>query len=137
MTEKEKIKHFLDLKSITKNQFYATTGLSIGFLDKGNTIGVDKLKIIIYKYADFNIDWFLFDRGSPVKEPGKAITEVVRHCKNCNTLNKVIDNQKELISSLKETIDSQKVTITTQSKHIYTLENLLDNSANQKRPPQV
>ena len=46
MTEKEKIKMYLENQGISKNKFYQVTGLGIGFLDSGKSLGVDKLKII-------------------------------------------------------------------------------------------
>ena len=62
MTEKEKIKQYLEAKGISKNGFYQKTGLSMGFLDSGKSLGVDKLKIIIDNFPDLPIDWVVFDR---------------------------------------------------------------------------
>lgn len=59
MTDKEKIINFLNIKGISKNKFYKTTGFSVGFLDSGSSLGVDKLKIIIDNYHDLNIDYIL------------------------------------------------------------------------------
>lgn len=67
MTDKEKIIKYLDFKGVNKNQFYLKTGLSIGFLDKGSSLGVDKLKIIIDNYHDLNLDWFFYDDGEMIK----------------------------------------------------------------------
>ncbi|MDX4973683.1 S24 family peptidase [Myroides odoratimimus] len=67
MTDKEKILQYLEFKGISKNKFYIKTGLSVGFLDKGNSLGLDKLKIIIDNYPDLNIDWLLHDRGEMIK----------------------------------------------------------------------
>lgn len=71
MTDKEKILQYLEYKGISKNKFYVKTGLSVGFLDKGNSLGLDKLKIIIDNYPDLNIDWLLHDRGEMVKSDHK------------------------------------------------------------------
>lgn len=65
MTDKEKILHYLDHKGISKNKFYQKTGLSVGFLDSGSSLGVDKLKVIIDNYHDLNLEWF-FDDNSPM-----------------------------------------------------------------------
>lgn len=67
MSEKEKIKTFLDAQGITKNKFYTTTGLSIGFLDSGNSLGVDKLKIIISKYPQLSLRWLVLDEGEMIE----------------------------------------------------------------------
>ena len=63
MTEKEKIKMYLDNQGISKNKFYQATGLGIGFLDSGKSLGVDKLKIIINKYPNLSLRWLVLDEG--------------------------------------------------------------------------
>lgn len=64
MSEKEKIREYLNYKGITKNRFYTETGLSIGFLDSGKSLGADKVKIIINKYPDLSLDWLILDKGT-------------------------------------------------------------------------
>lgn len=74
MTDKEKIKKYLDSKGISKNKFYNQTGLSIGFLDSGKSVGLDKVRIIINAYPDLNIQWLLTGSGDMIKakeEPRK------------------------------------------------------------------
>lgn len=63
MTDKEKIIKYLDYKGISKNKFYVTTGLSVGFLDSGSSLGVDKLRLIIDNYHDLNPAWFFNDKN--------------------------------------------------------------------------
>jgi hypothetical protein len=63
MTEKEKIKQYLESKGISKNSFYQKTGLSMGFLDSGKSLGVDKLKTIIENFPDISLDWIVLDKG--------------------------------------------------------------------------
>lgn len=72
MGEKDKIKQYLDYKGISKNKFYTETGLSIGFLDSGKSLGADKVKIIINKYPDLNIDWLVLDKGPMIKQQYEA-----------------------------------------------------------------
>ena len=68
MTDKEKILKYIELKGISKNKFYQKTGLSVGFLDSGSSLGVDKLKLIIDNYHDLNLEWFFDDNRSMIKE---------------------------------------------------------------------
>ena len=68
ITDKEKIIRYLDYKNISKNKFYTNTGLSVGFLDSGSSLGVDKLKIILDNYHDLNPDWFFDDEKPMLKE---------------------------------------------------------------------
>ncbi|MGV8137710.1 MAG: helix-turn-helix transcriptional regulator [Mangrovibacterium sp.] len=67
MTEKEKIKQYLAFKGIRKTNFYAETSLSNGFLESGKSLGADKIKIIISKYPDLNLNWLIFDEGEMLK----------------------------------------------------------------------
>lgn len=67
MTEKARIKQFLEYKGISKNKFYVQTGLSVGFLDSGNSLVVDKLKKIINTYPDMNLEWVVTGEGSMIK----------------------------------------------------------------------
>lgn len=67
MTDKEKIIQYLDFKGISKNKFYVKTGLSVGFLDSGNSLGVDKLRIIIDNYPDLNETWLITGAGNMIK----------------------------------------------------------------------
>lgn len=71
MTDKEKIIQYLNYKGISKNKFYTKTGLSIGFLDSGSSLGVDKLRLIIDNYHDFNLDWLITGKGSMIKTEHK------------------------------------------------------------------
>jgi len=76
LTDKDKILQYLKHKGISKNRFYTETGLSIGFLDSGNSLGVDKLRIIIDKYHDLNPDWFIREGAQMIisnEEPSKLI----------------------------------------------------------------
>ena len=78
MTEKEKIKQYLESKGISKNSFYQKTGLSMGFLDSGKSLGVDKLKTIIENYPDISLDWLVFDRenvmsNNTINNPGVVL----------------------------------------------------------------
>jgi len=59
MTDKQKILEYLRYKGISKNKFYLKTGLSVGFLDSGKSLGVDKLREILDIYHDLNPAWFL------------------------------------------------------------------------------
>lgn len=70
MTDKDKLIKYLEYKGISKNQFYIKTGLSVGFLDKGSSLGVDKLKIVIDNYHDLNLDWFFYDDCEMLKTEG-------------------------------------------------------------------
>ena len=66
MTDKEKIHKYLKFKGISKNKFYLKTGLSVGFLDSGSSLGVDKLRLIVDYYPDLNLTWIVSDTGDMI-----------------------------------------------------------------------
>lgn len=63
----ERILQFIDYKNITKSQFYKSTGLSNGFLDKVKDIGVSKLELILKSYPELSTEWLIFGTGSMIK----------------------------------------------------------------------
>lgn len=67
MSDKERIKQYLEYKGISKNKFYSQTGLSIGFLDSGSSLGVDKARIIINKYPDISLNWLIMGIGDMLR----------------------------------------------------------------------
>lgn len=78
---------YLENQGISKNKFYQTTGLSVGFLDSGNSLGVDKVKIIINKYPTLSLRWLVLDEGemivneAPTQKPDDEgwMKEVIRN----------------------------------------------------------
>ena len=91
MSEKEKIKQYLEKQGISKNKFYITTGLSVGFLDSGNSLGVDKLKIIINSYPDLSLRWIVMDEGPMISESTDASGVYINGNNHLN--NSPIDNR--------------------------------------------
>lgn len=69
MTEKEKLKAYLQYKGISKNRFYTETGFSVGFLDSGRSLGADKVRTIIQKFPDLSLDWLIMNQGEMIIEP--------------------------------------------------------------------
>lgn len=67
MSDKERIKQYLEYKGISKNKFYSQTGLSIGFLDSGSSLGVDKARIIINKFPDISLNWLIMGIGDMLR----------------------------------------------------------------------
>lgn len=92
MSEKEKIKKFLESKGISKNKFYTITGLSVGFLDSGNSLGVDKLKIIINSFPELSLDWLLSDDDDMAMKNQSFVNSGV--IVQGNNSNSTIDNRQ-------------------------------------------
>lgn len=76
MSDKDRIKKFLEYKHISKNKFYSQTGLSIGFLDSGSSLGVDKARIIINAYPDINLNWLILGEGDMLRSDADAQVQV-------------------------------------------------------------
>ncbi|RWW91833.1 S24 family peptidase [Flavobacterium cerinum] len=99
MTDKEKILQYLEYKGISKNKFYIKTGLSVGFLDSGSSLGVDKLRLIIDNYHDFNVDWLLSGEGEMIKtKNAENVTNSNSH-KNSHILSTEPNIQKNVTVS--------------------------------------
>lgn len=67
MSDKDRIKKYLEYKGVSKNKFYTQTGLSIGFLDSGSSLGVDKARIIVNTYPDINLNWLILGEGDMLR----------------------------------------------------------------------
>lgn len=103
MSEKEKIKQYLESQGISKNKFYITTGLSIGFLDSGNSLGVDKLKIIINSYPDLSLRWLVLDEGEMIeKDPNKNTESLPDN----DWMKDVIQNQAAALNRMTAKLES-------------------------------
>lgn len=76
MSDKDRIKKYLEYKHISKNKFYVQTGLSIGFLDSGSSLGVDKARIIINTYPDINLNWLILGEGDMLRSDADAQEQV-------------------------------------------------------------
>ena len=68
MKEKEKLRMYLDYKRVSKNAFCKEMGLSVGFLDSGDSFGADKIKTIIQRYPDLSLKWLVLDEGPMLVE---------------------------------------------------------------------
>lgn len=64
----QRICQYIDTKGISKYKFYQKTGLSNGFLDKGENIGSDKCEKIIYAFPEINPDWLLTGKGDMLRD---------------------------------------------------------------------
>lgn len=93
MREKEKIKKYLEYKQVSKNQFYKATGLSVGFLDSGTSLGADKLKIIINAFPDLSLPWLLLDEGDMIGKPSVSADNNSGVIINGANRNSPIDNR--------------------------------------------
>lgn len=120
----QRILEYLDYKGISKYKFYKKTGLSNGFLDKGENIGSDKCEIIIYQYPDMNIEWLIMGKGPMIKKeyPSSSYPNEVAedmqpyklskdNKQEVNILRELITSHQQTIHALKETVESQKTTI--------------------------
>lgn len=67
-------------------------------MDSGNTIGVDKAKIIIEKFPDLSLEWLVLDRG-PMLANNKVPEE--KNDKNSERIDKLLD----IVASQQKTIE--------------------------------
>lgn len=89
-TDKEKIIQYLEIKGFSKRSFYDKTGFGGGFLDKGSSLGVDKLKIILENYEDFDPMWLLSDREVDIYQSFRETSAVYRTKTDVDQLKQLI-----------------------------------------------
>jgi hypothetical protein len=117
ITTKSRLIDFLEFKKIKKSQFYKSTGLGNGFLDKNNNVNSDKIEIIASFYSDLNIEWLITGRGkmlrgeepdagppAPIKLPTvegtNLIAEIKQQAEQIGILKNENKHQNELIKKL-------------------------------------
>lgn len=73
MTDKEKLRNWLNSKRITKTEFAEKTGISTSFLYSGKSFSIENLKKILECYPDYAdellVDIFLNRSKDSVEEP--------------------------------------------------------------------
>ena len=62
-TLKQRILEYLDLKGITRYEFYTATGTSNGILSQKNGLSEENLLKFLKVYHDINFHWFLTGTG--------------------------------------------------------------------------
>lgn len=68
LTDKQKLRQYLEIKGISYNEFYRKNGFAEGFLNGSRSFSVEKLKSIIRNYPDLNVNYLLFGEGDPINE---------------------------------------------------------------------
>lgn len=76
MNINDRLLKFIDLKSISKREFYLKTGLSNGFLDKSSNIGSDKVEKIISIYPELSLEWLMLGKGDMISVPNSVSNSV-------------------------------------------------------------
>ncbi|OXA83783.1 hypothetical protein B0A56_00635, partial [Flavobacterium columnare NBRC 100251 = ATCC 23463] len=105
---KENIMQYLEIKGISKYEFYQKTGVSNGILSQKNGMSEDNLLKFLSYYSDVNPEWLLTAKGEMLKT--NITTEAVQE-------NSGID-YKELAEARKETIESLKETLESKNEQI-------------------
>ncbi len=115
MNVKNRIKEFLADQNCTISGFEKSIDSSNGYVNSiSKSIGVDKLKLIIEKYPNLNIEWLLTGEGEMLKsghkkEGGGSDDRVAKLEKEVATLKEENSQLKdELIGCLKGRLVAQK-----------------------------
>lgn len=65
---KQKILQYLEIKGITKYEFYQKTGISNGVLSQNNGLSEENLLRFLSYYLDVSAEWLLRDRGEMLQD---------------------------------------------------------------------
>lgn len=68
-TQKDRILEFLGNQKISKNKFYAETGVANGTLDKRSGVTGDTIRKIYTAYPEINLEWLITGQGNMIKSP--------------------------------------------------------------------
>lgn len=123
ITDKQKIIKYLEYKGISKNKFYIKTGLSIGFLDSGSSLGVDKLRKIIDNYPDLSIEWIVIGKEPMIKNEERTNTSQ-NITGNSNIQS---GNGTSFIGDCKEKVEDLQRQLAEKKIEIEWLKNLMEN----------
>ena len=106
-TIKRKLLKFIELKNLTKNEFYLRCGLSNGFLDKDRGFTTDNLVKILTSYPEIDVNWLLLgsDDNPILSADGNSIIQQSNVGDNNNNSGNITNIDKRLIKMLE---DSQK-----------------------------
>ena len=104
MEIKERIKQYLELKGISKYQFYKEMGFANGFLDKDGSIGSDKCEKIIYHYKDLNIEWLITGIGTMINDSFIAKEPVPVYGEINNTFYQLYKEKDQEVNRLNQEI---------------------------------
>ncbi|HNY05887.1 MAG TPA: hypothetical protein PK500_01025 [Candidatus Egerieousia sp.] len=85
-TLKQRILEYLELKGITRYEFYSATGISNGILSQKNGLSEENLLKFLKIYHDVNFHWFLTGTGEIIdkdtdnpRKSGKAMSIQPHH----------------------------------------------------------
>ncbi len=117
---KKRILQIIDLKGISKSEFYRKTSITRGVLDHETGLSEDNITKFIASYPDINIIWLLTGRGEigakeePAHEKNKQkdtnnITLNDSLLDQINRLTNIIDKQQDTIKTLTEI--NKKITV--------------------------
>lgn len=75
MTVKDRVKQFCKAEKSTVSAFEASIGVANGYVNAiSKSIGLDKIKTILEKYPNLNIEWLLVGKGNMYKQ--NHVTEI-------------------------------------------------------------
>ncbi|HLR00363.1 MAG TPA: hypothetical protein VK102_08295 [Sphingobacterium sp.] len=115
---KKRILEYLDLKGISKYQFYKDSGIARGVLDKNSGMSEDNIARFIAYAPQINISWLILGKGamegagisqkqsqSPISNNTTSLENENRRLREeLENKNKILEIQEELISLLRKEI---------------------------------
>ncbi|WP_320052807.1 hypothetical protein [uncultured Acetobacteroides sp.] len=98
----QRVLEYLENKGVSKYKFYKETGLSNGFLDKGENVGSDKCEIIISCYSDLNLYWLITGKGEMLLGSQSSLDQVPDNIKELAALYRECNDKGNRIIELLE-----------------------------------
>ncbi|MFZ4056983.1 MAG: hypothetical protein ACOYKE_02540 [Ferruginibacter sp.] len=107
---KERIRQFIDYKSITVNDFCKKNLLSNSFFNNPSAIGADKLLKIFRNFPELNMDWVVTGRGTMLYTPVQNTPSITGRNIDAQTIKnyrKEIDKINNDLHELVNTIEGE------------------------------
>lgn len=111
MSIRQRVLQYLQFKDISKYQFYKITGLSNGFLDKGDSISSENCVLICNHFTDLNAEWLLLGRGKMLVD--SEFPELNKIENEIQILENILENVKYIVDENKS-LKSENISLREQ-----------------------
>lgn len=104
---KQKILQYIDIKGVSKYQFYKKTGITRGVLDKEGGISEENISKFLAQFSEINLEWLILGEGEMIKsKPYQTKSETTEVAEPKPIYNNNVDTEK--IAFYKEQVDFYK-----------------------------
>jgi len=131
MSVKVRVKEFVESINSTVSGFEKSISVTNGYVNSiSRSIGIDKIKIILEKYPNLNVEWLLTGRGDMLKSPNKEVVleePAVAYAKEDTGKSQALEREVELLQGrindkdrIISMLESETNRLKTENEHLRT-----------------